>query len=309
MIGRQRKLISIESKDDFLIHSLLVTGEYKNKEHLHKSPIIILVHGVLGHFLARGTPRQMPKILTEYGINSFSINTRMAFLGQIMGHAIFDRAIYDIDAAFDYLKGEGFRNIFILGFSLGANLAAYYASTRPGLDIRGLVLEGCAYSLPDSQRKRWNKWNSIPSYDEVYKKAKEVLGPDPLSSPDDRIFLVNRAWGDSLNPFHNEIFTYKTWWFMRSPEANNAKTYKIISGVKAPVLFLQGKNDDILASRECYDLARLARIAGNRAVKIKYVPAAMHDCMENPDVTIRTIVSWIKNTLKKHRAEEIKAKS
>lgn len=309
MPRRQRKLISIKSTDGFLIHSLLLTGEYENQECLHKSPVILFVHGVLGHFLARGTPRQLPKILTEYGINSFSINTRMAYLGQITGHAVFDRSAYDIDTAVDYLKSEGFSNIFILGFSLGANIAAYYASTKPESGIRGLILEGCAYSLPDSQRKRWSRWNSMPSYNEVYKKAREILGPDPISSADDRIFLVNRAWGDTLNPYHNEIFTYKTWWFMRSPEADNAKTYKIITEVKTPILFLQGKNDDILERRECYELARLARRAGNRNVKVKYIPEAKHDCLENPDATINAVVNWIRNTLKKYEAEEIKSES
>lgn len=299
----QRKLISIRSKDDFLIHSLLVTGEYKNQEDLRKSPMILLVHGVLGHFLARGTPRQMPKILAECGINSFSINTRMAYLGQITGQAIFDSSVLDIDAAVNYLKSEGFGNIFILGFSLGANIAAYYASIRPQSGICGLILEGCAYSLPDSQRKRWNRWNSVPSYDEVYKLAGELLGPDPMTSTDDRMFLVNRAWGDTFNPYHNEIFTYKTWWFMRSPEAHNAKTYKIITDVKMPLLFLQGKNDDILERRECYELARLARREGARDVKVKYIPEAKHDCMENPDATISTIADWIRNALKKCSAE------
>lgn len=299
MIKRQRSLISINSKDDFLIHSLLVTGEYEDNEDLKNAPIIILVHGVLGHFLARGTPRQMPPMLIEYGINSFSINTRMAYLGQIFGHAIFDTTVYDIDAALEYLKKSGYRNIFILGFSLGANIAAYYASVRQNLYVRGLILEGCAYSLPDSQQRRWKKWGSIPSYEEVFKKASEVLGPDPLASPEDRIFLVQRAWGDTLNPFHNEIFTYKTWWYMRSPQAHNAKTYKVIPNVTIPILFLQGANDDILADRECVDLAELVRQSGNGAVEVRYIADAMHDCMENPEQTVGTIADWIKNIIKK----------
>ncbi|HVY55974.1 MAG TPA: alpha/beta hydrolase [Thermodesulfobacteriota bacterium] len=293
MIERQRRLISINSKDDFLIHSLLVTDEYEKPEDLFRTPIVIMVHGVLGHFLARGTPRQLPLLLTERGINSLSINTRMAHLGQILGKAIFDLTEYDIETAVDFLKAKGFEKIFILGFSLGANLAAYYAARNPASGIMGLILEGCAYSLPDSQRKRWDKWGSIPSYDEVYKNARELLGADPLNSPRDEIFLVNKAWGDTMNPFHNEIYTYKTWWFMRSPEALHAKTYSVIPGVKVPVLFLQGVNDDILEEWECRELARLTADSGNRSVEVRYIKDAMHDCMENPESTSKTITDWI----------------
>ncbi len=238
MVHKEQRLINFRTKDGFQVHALLLSRD-KDKDILN-SPIIIHVHGVLGHFLARGTPRLLPPALLEHGISSLSVNTRMAFMGQIMGEGIFDDAINDIDATVDLLKKEGFRRIFILGYSLGANVAAYYAARRSAPDIHGLILEGCAFSLPDSQRKRWERWNSVPSYDEVCSRAKEILSPDPYKSPDDQIFIVYRGWGHTFNPFHIEIFTYKTWWFMRGPWAYNAITYKLISKVKFPILFLQG---------------------------------------------------------------------
>ncbi len=293
MIRGQKRLISFWTKDGFQIHTLLLSRGFNEKEDLLSTPIIIHIHGVLGHFLARGTPRLLPPTLLEHGINSFSINTRMAFIGQIMGEGIFDDTIKDIDAAVALLKKEGFRQIFILGYSLGANIAAYYAVKRLDPSVRGLILEGCAFSLPDSQRKRLEKWNSVPSYDEIYSKAKEVLGSDPYKSKNDRVFVVNRAWGPTFSPFHAEFFTYKTWWFMRGPEAYNAKTYKLISKVKIPILFLQGENDDILEAWEAKELARLVCEAGNADVKVKYIPQAQHDCMGNPDETIKAIVDWL----------------
>jgi len=293
MHHNEKRLISFQAEDGFQIDALLLSKGFEKKEDLLSTPIIIHVHGVLGNFLARGTPRLIPPALLEYGYSSFSINTRMAFLGQIMGEGIFDNAIRDIDAAMALLGQEGFRNIFILGYSLGANTVAYYASERPNACIQGVILEGCAFSLPDSQRRRWEKWDSIPSYDEVYRRAKEVLGTEPSRSKNDQIFIVYRAWGPTFNPFHVEIFSYKTWWFMRSPEAGNAKTNKLITKVKVPILFLQGENDDILAPWESRELARLAREAGNPDVTVKYIPNAMHDCMENPDETIKAIVGWI----------------
>jgi pimeloyl-ACP methyl ester carboxylesterase len=289
----RKNLITFQAKDGFRLDALLLSRSSDRKEDLSNTPIIINIHGVLGHFLARGTPRLLPQALLEHGISSFSVNTRMAFMGQIMGYGIFNDIINDIDASIELLKKEGFHQIFILGYSLGANLVAYYAAERSDPDIRGLILEGCAFSLPDSQKKRWSRWNSVPSYDEVYSKAKEILGPDPYKSSNDQIFIVYRAWGPTFNPFHIEIFTYKTWWFMRGPEAYNAMTYRLVPNIKIPILFLQGENDDILESWETRELARLAREARNSDVTVKYIPKAMHDCMENPDETVRTIVDWI----------------
>ncbi len=294
MSREEKRLISFQSEDGFLLNALLLTKSFNNEQaDLLDRPIIIHVHGVLGHFLARGTPRLLPPALLEHGISSLSVNNRMAFMGQIMGEGIFDYAIKDIDAAVDLLKKEGFRKIFIFGYSLGANVVAYYASERPNAGIQGLILEGCAFSLPDSQRKRWEKWDSIPTYDEVYVRAREVLGKDPDKSANDQIFIVYRAWGPTFNPFHVEIFTYKTWWFMRGPEAYNAMTYRVISKIKVPILFLQGENDDILEPGEGKDLADLVHKAGNHDITVRYIPRARHDCMENPEETVKSIVEWV----------------
>jgi pimeloyl-ACP methyl ester carboxylesterase len=292
----RKNLISFQTNDSFQLDAFLLLRSSGSKEDVLNTPIILHVHGVLGHFLARGTPRLLPPALLEHGINSFSVNTRMAFMGQIMGEGIFDDAINDVDTSVELLKKEGFSQIFILGYSLGANIVAYYASKRSDSSIRGLILEGCSFSLPEAQRKRWEKWNSEPSYDEVYTKAKEVLGPDPYKSSKDQMFIVYRAWGPTFNPFHIEIFTYKTWWFMRGPEAYNAMTHKLVSKIKVPILFLQGEDDDILEPWEAAELARQVHIAGNSDAMVKYIPQAKHDCMENPDKTIGAIVNWVFST-------------
>lgn len=289
----RQNLISFQTNDSFQLDAFLLLRSSDNKEDVLNTPIILHVHGVLGDFLARGTPRLLPPALLEHGINSFSVNTRMAFMGQIMGDGIFDDAINDIDTSVELLKKEGFSQIFILGYSLGANIVAYYASKRSDSSIKGLILEGCSFSLPEAQRKRWGKWNSEPSYDEVYTKAKEVLGPDPYKSSKDQVFIVYRAWGPTFNPFHIEILTYKTWWFMRGPEAYNAMTHNLVSKIKVPILFLQGEDEDILEPWEAGELARLVHIAGNSDAMVKYIPQAKHDCMENPDKTIRAIVNWV----------------
>jgi len=295
MVSRQRRLLSFPAEDGFLINALLVSGEFKRKEDLFDAPIVLLVHGVLGHFLARGTPRLLPNALEENGISSFSINTRMAFTGQMFGSAIFDESVMDIEAAVNMLVKEGFRKIIILGWSLGANISVYYAANNLHPNVKGLILEGCSSSLPLSNKNRLEKWNSIPSYDHIYDIAKKVLKPDPVTTQNDRVFIVYRAWGPTFEPADIELFTYRTWWFMRSPEAHNAKTNEIISSVKIPVLFTHGNDDYIVGHEEPESLVDILNNAGNHNVQLSFIPNARHDCMENPSATIDTLIKWLSN--------------
>ena len=293
MVNEQKSLLTYKTEDGFEVNSLLVTPAFESEEDLYESPIIINLYGVLGHFLTRGTPVRLPPLLREKNISTLSVNTRMAFMGQIMGEGIFPDTIHEMKESVDILQKEGFRNIFMLGYSLGANMAVYYASQTDSFGLKGLILEGCSYSLPYSQQRRLERNRSIPSYDDIYLKAKEVLGPNPEKKKNDQIFIVYRAWGDSFNPVDGEMFTYRTWWHMRGPQAYYAKTCEIIESVKVPVLFIHGENDDIVDVWEPKELKNIMNQTGNEDVTLRYIPGAKHDCVENPEYSIDAIAKWI----------------
>ncbi len=293
MINEQKRLLTYRTEDGFEVNSLLVTPEFPSEKALYESPIVVSLYGVLGHFLTRGTPQMLPPLLKEKGISTLSVNTRMAFMGQIMGQGIFPDTIHEMRESVNVLRGEGFRNIFMLGYSLGANMAVYYATRTGSFGIRGLVLEGCSYSLPYSQQRRLERNGSIPSYDDIYLKAKEVLGPDPGRKKNDQIFIVYRAWGDSFNPVDAEMFTYRTWWFMRGPDAHHAKTCELVKDLKAPVLFIHGENDDVVDVWEPMELKNIMNRSGNADVTLRYIPGAKHDCLDNPRDSIEAVTEWM----------------
>ena len=292
-ITKHRTLLTFTTLDGFEVIALLITPQYETEAELFEKPIIINVHGVLGNFLARGTPQILPPALLNKGVSTLSINTRLGYLGQILGEGIFDKSNQDIEESVKVLVEMGFKNIYILGYSLGANLAVYYTTQSEENHIKGLVLEGCSYSLPDSQKRRLEKFKSIPQYDDIYKRAKLILGPDPRNDANDQIFIVYRAWGESFNPVDVEMFTYRTWWFMRSPEAHFAKTCDLIDEVKVPILFIHGENDNVVDPWEPQKLMGILNKTGNTEVELVYIPEAKHDCMENPDATIEAITNWI----------------
>jgi alpha-beta hydrolase superfamily lysophospholipase len=292
-INEKERLIRFKADDGFPISALLVTKDHGRKEDIADIPILLQVHGLLGHFLARGTPRLLPHALLECGFNSLSINTRLASTGQITGVGIFDDTIRDIDAAVTFLLQDGFKTIFILGYSLGASMVAYWAANRKYPQVKGLILEGALYSVADSQRKRLEKWESTPTYEEITSKARSVLGNDPYNSVRDENFVVYQAKGPSREPINNEIFTYKTWWFMAGPESHRAMVCKQIGKVHLPILFMRGENDPVVEEWETEELGKIAKRAGNRCVKTKQIPKAKHDCMENPEMMLKEIFAMM----------------
>jgi alpha-beta hydrolase superfamily lysophospholipase len=289
-IPAKQSLMRFRADDGFLITAMMVTPDNQQSEEIRDIPILLQIHGSLGHFLARGTPRLLPQALLERGYSSLSINTRLANAGQMTGQGIFPDTIKDIDAAVGVLVQEGFRNIFILGYSLGASMLVHWAANRNHSSIRGLVLEGCLYSSAASQRKRFETWGAIPSYEEVYAQAKEVLGDDPYGSENDETLLVYQSKGPSHEPINDEIFTYKTWWFMEGPEAHAAMAHEHIGRITVPVLMMRGERDHMVEAWELDALAKILQSAGNPDVRAIEVSGAGHDCMENSEAMLHEIV-------------------
>ncbi len=292
-VREKQRLIRLRASDGNFLSSLLVTKDYVKIEEILDSPILLQIHGLLGHFLARGTPRLLPHALLERGFGSMSLNTRLAFAGQFTGKGIFDDTLMDIDAALKFLNDTGFNNIYILGYSLGASMLAYWTANRRPHNVRGIVLEGIHYSTSEAQRARLEKWGGSPTYEEIFESAKCVLGDDPHKSKRDEIFVVYRARGPTPEPKNNEIFTYKTWWFMMGPHACGAMAHKHIPKIKIPILFLRGENDFIVDQWEVDELVKIAKKAGNKNIRLRVVPNARHDCMENPEVMVNEVVSFI----------------
>ena len=101
MVNEQKRLLTYKTEDGFEVNSLLITPEFPTEKELYENPIVINVHGVLGNFLARGTPQILPPALKEKRISTLSVNTRMAFLGQILGEGIFPDTIHEIRESVD----------------------------------------------------------------------------------------------------------------------------------------------------------------------------------------------------------------
>lgn len=290
----EQELVSIPSADG-KVDGIYYHSTAGGNDAGAKNTAIIHIHGFLGNFLD-GSQRFLPPILAESGYSSLAINTRMANFGLFFGYGIIDDVLQQIDAAAEYLTRLGHSNVLVSGYSLGTCIVLRYAAMRndPGRypNLKGYMLLATPYSMPESIRRRWNRWESEPSYDEVYQEAKEILKPDPYNTEQDRTILIYKARGSTYLPWHTEIYTYKTWWFLAGPEADTAKAHLMIEKVTAPILLVQGWHDDVVRPEETHELAEIALGAGNPDVSAFYVNAG-HTFEGREGELGEIIVGWL----------------
>ncbi len=267
------------------------------KGPVEKTLCILRLHGILGNLLDE-TEHALPHHLAREGYSSLTMNTLLANLGLFFGFGIFDNAMPQIDAVCDFLRKVGFKKIVIAGHGLGGCMAIKYASLKnhnshPS-DIQGVIAIATAYSLPETIRRRWDKFGSEPTYDEMVQRATGLFHPEPGTDPAcDKTVVVKRAHGHTTLPEHTEVYTLKTWGALASPEAEGPKTYLHIGKIQVPILLVHGMHDDIIEPREGEDLGTIARKAGNQDVTQINLDAP-HSFEGKQNELGQTVVDWLR---------------
>ena len=245
----------------------LFYGITTHKKHLEERPVILRLHGTLGNLLDE-TEHEFPSILAAEGFSSLTMNTLLSNLGLFFGFAIYDDTMPQIDKACEFLRELGFKKIVIAGHGLGGCMAIRYAALRKDPyefpAVRGIIAIATPYSLPEAICRRWKRFGSEPTYDEIYGRAKRIFKPAKGDEPArDESFVVKQAHGNTYLPEHSEVYTLKTWWSLASPEAEGTKAYKHIGRVQVPILLVHALHDDVIEHREFENLGQVAIDAGN----------------------------------------------
>ncbi len=276
---------------DALYHHLVT-----HQEHVERTPIVLRLHGILGNLLDE-TEHALPLLLARQGYSSVTINTVLANLGLFFGFGVFDDAMPQIDAACDFLRGIGFRNIVIAGHGLGGCMAIRYAALNGDRArspaINGVIAIATSFSMPETVRRRWNRFGSEPTYEELYRRAKRLHDPEAGAGPiADETVVVKRAHGHTTLPEHTELYTLRTWWTLAGPEAEGPKTHLHIGAVRVPILLIHAMHDEVIETREGADLGAIARASGNGDVTDVSLDAG-HTFEGKQDELSRAIVDWL----------------
>jgi pimeloyl-ACP methyl ester carboxylesterase len=250
------------------------------------------VHGIMGNFLV-GTLRFLPAPLAREGFPVLIVETRMGNIGQLVGPGIFDLARQDLTAGADWLRANGWGHLISMGYSSGASLSTRWAATQHVPWLRGLALLGAPWGLPEAMEARATTWGAQPSYDQIYARADRIVH-DPAGADADRLFVIEHSRGPSARPQDSEVYTYRTWWHSRGPQATAAKTHLQIAQVRAPILLIQGTSDIIVSPEEADRLAEVARAGGNDQVHVSVIEGADHFFAGREFVTIQALVRWLR---------------
>jgi pimeloyl-ACP methyl ester carboxylesterase len=244
-----------------------------------------------------GLCRRVSFGLANAGFSALSVNTRMANYGVIFGGGLMHKTPLDIEAGVEALRRRGYRRIVLLGYSMGATMAAHYMAERQPADVVGLCTLVHPLSLPASLRLRWGHFGARPSYDEVTALVQERLAPDFEAPDNDRILVVARARGPGERPLDCEVWTYRTWWFSRGPRAPHAESRLQVGKVSVPLAIIQAEEDELVRQDEGPELSALARQGGCPSVELHTIPGADHLFSGRDSDLMEAVVSWLDERL------------
>jgi alpha-beta hydrolase superfamily lysophospholipase len=259
----------------------------------------LVIHGSVGNYLS-GMPRRLAFGLARRGVTVMTANTRMANFGAFFGTGLLDRVPLDLDAAIRALRRRGYRRVVLVGYSMGSTVVSHYQAVHEPPEVVGVCTLAHPLSLPLSLRRRWERFGSDPSYNEMSDIVRRGLrGMDDPAS--DRIIIVRRASGPTDRPEHAEIWTYRTWWHSRGPEALQAESRRWVGLLGVPLALIQAGDDQLIRREEGRDLMRLARDGGCPEVHLEYIEDADHVFRGYEADAVDAAQTWIAALLERTR--------
>lgn len=283
--------VTVTTEDDITWDGLALIP--KQGQSARRRLAVIVVHGSVGNYIS-GVPRRIAHRLALAGFTVLSVNTRMANYGAFFGGGLFHRTPLDLDAWVDLARRLGHQRIVLAGYSMGSTMVTHYQASRQRPEIVGLATFAHPRSLPDSLRRRWSRFGSIPDYDTVVERAWEMIGHSVDDDAGrDEIFIVRRANGPTDEPTHAEVWTYRTWWFSRGPQAHAADSVRQIGRIDVPIALIQAEHDLMVPLSDGAELEHVALEGACPDVDLSVVREANHVFHGLTDAAVDRCIEWL----------------
>lgn len=244
-----------------------------------KKSIVIHLHGLEDNFHERPFLDMMAKKYQEVGFDFLPFDNRgHDFYSQIEK---FTDCILDIDAALEFVRQRGYKNIILQGHSTGCNKIIYYIQKRKK-QLKGIILLS---PISDCECMK----NQEKDYVENIKKARELVkkrkGKQYLLLKGDK-WPISAQRYLSLGEFGGaeDMFSLSL----------GKKIKKKYQGVTFPTLL-------VYAERDKYATHPIRKIGNFLAKAIpslatqKYIPGSDHNFMKKEKELVKAITDWLKS--------------
>jgi pimeloyl-ACP methyl ester carboxylesterase len=252
---------------------------------------VVLVHGVESYWY-QGPPMFLGGLLAEQGYAALGYNG--AHSGESFRSSDFETAVKEVGAAIAYMKSRGYKNIFLVGHSLGTPIVEHYQGTEPDPAVKALGLYGPHINIPAITR------DSLLG-PELYEKFRAECRD-----------LVAKGRGDEIKllPYRENRFivtTAKTFLSYRDVDTSKAAVEKAIQRIRVPMLIVYDPADNIQGKGGLTQRATLANqikanaVAAPRADIVvipsmaETSPLKAHNLVGNERLVAERTVQWLKS--------------
>ncbi|HUQ76201.1 MAG TPA: alpha/beta fold hydrolase [Burkholderiales bacterium] len=224
---------------------------------------VVLVHGVESYWY-QGPPMFLGGLLAEQGYAALGYNG--AHSGESFRSSDFETAVKEVGAAIAYMKARGYKNIFLVGHSLGTPIVQHYQGSEPDAAVKAIGLYGPHINIPQITRE------SLLG-PELYEKFRAECRE-----------LVAKGKGDEIKllPYRENrviITSAKTFISYRDTDTSKAAVEKAIQRIKVPMLIVYDPADNIQGKG---GLTRRETLAGQ--IKANAVAAPRADIVVIPSM-------------------------
>jgi pimeloyl-ACP methyl ester carboxylesterase len=252
---------------------------------------VVIVHGVESYWYS-GPPMFLGAYLAEQGYTVLGYNG--VHSGESFRTSEFETAVKQVGAAIEFMKERGFKNIFLVGHSLGTPIVEYYQGDRPDPSIQAVGVYGPHINIPAITRD-------------------SLLGPELyatfLSECRD---LVAKGKADEIKllPYREGRFiitSAKTFLSYRDIDTSKAAVEKMIRQIKVPLLIVYDPADNIqgkggLTKRETIAVQIKENAVASPKADILVMPSIpgssplqAHNFVKNEKAVTEKTVDWLKS--------------
>jgi len=198
----------------------------------------------------------------------------------------FEHCVFDIDAMIRFLRKKGYKKIFLLGHSTGANKIAYHYWKTNGRGAAGLALLGPLSDIPAFKKLLGKKYRQALKWAEAMVKNKKRKALLPQSFLGDTFYAAERFLSIAKEGSREDTFPYY----------NSKRKFYWAKKIRVPTLVIIGEKEQY-ADRPVTEIMK----AFKKQILPKWftgkiLKGADHGFAGKEKELARTIATWIVGT-------------